>query len=62
MRTVGFSTVRTFLTVRGRTMTAPVRLAEALEGAARATGRLGFRLVRTPIGMPALGNRIAAIK
>lgn len=62
MRTVGFSTVRTFLTARGRTMTAPIRLAEALEGAARATGRLGFRLVRTPIGMPALGNRIAAIK
>lgn len=62
MREAGFSRVRTFLTVGGRTVTAPVAAALGLEAAVRATGTLGRRLVRTPLGTGALGNRIAAVR
>ena len=62
MRTVGFSRLRTFLTFRGRTVTAPVLAAEALELSARAAGPLGRRVARTRPGSGALGNRIAAVK
>ncbi len=62
MREAGFSRVCTFLTVHGRTVTAPVLAATGLEASARATGSLGRRLVRTRLGANAMGNRIAAVK
>lgn len=62
MRDAGFKQVRTFLTLRGRTVTAPLPLTLGLEASARAAGRLGRRLVRTRPGTMVLGNRIAAVK
>jgi SAM-dependent methyltransferase len=62
MREAGFSRVCTFLTVRGRTVTAPVLAPLGLEASARAAGSLGRRLARTRLGTGALGNRIAAVK
>jgi SAM-dependent methyltransferase len=62
MREAGFTRVCMFLTVRGRTVTAPVLAAVGLEASARATGALGRRLARTLLGTRALGNRIAAFK
>jgi CelD/BcsL family acetyltransferase involved in cellulose biosynthesis/2-polyprenyl-3-methyl-5-hydroxy-6-metoxy-1,4-benzoquinol methylase len=60
MRRAGFTTVRTFLTVGGRTVTAPVAAAEAIERLAR--GPVGRRLAHERLGARALGNRIVAFK
>jgi hypothetical protein len=62
MRAAGFTKVRTFLTVRGRTVTAPGLVATCLEALARASGAPGRRLVRTRFGTRLLGNRVAAVK
>ena len=62
MRQAGFTRVRTFVSVRGRTVTAPVVAAVALEAVVQAANGVGRRLGRTPLGAKALGNRIAAVK
>jgi SAM-dependent methyltransferase len=62
MRAAGFTRVRTFLTVRQRTVTAPIAAALAIEASARAIGGPGRRLARTRFGSRALGNRVAAVK
>ena len=63
MREAGFTRVRSFLTVRGRTLTAPIAGgARRSKPRSRPSGALGRRLARTRLGTGLLGNRIAAIK
>jgi SAM-dependent methyltransferase len=62
MRDAGFATVHSFLTMRGRTVTAPIEAAVGFEAALRASGAFGRRLARTRLGTGLLGSRIVAIK
>jgi hypothetical protein len=62
MRDAGFARVSAFLTLRRRTVTAPIEAVVALEASLRASGALGRRLARTRPGTGLLGCRIAAVK
>ena len=60
MRGAGFTRVRSFVALRGRTLTLPIAGALAVEAGLRAGGALGRRIARTRPGTLVLGNRIVA--